>query len=80
MTEANEAVMAAACSLCKWPEEYKDSDDLWREKCDRCPALAAHEQQTEIGVYDTEEIHHGCTVQIWSNSMTGDVSVGWWKE
>lgn len=25
---------------CKWPSEYKDTDDLWDEKCDRCPIIA----------------------------------------
>jgi hypothetical protein len=52
---------------------------LWREKCKQCPALA-EQQQVEAGIFDTEEIHHGCTVQIWSNSRTGETSVGWWKE
>lgn len=33
-----------------------------------------------MSVYDTCEIHHGCTVEIWSNSVTGDVSIGWWEE
>lgn len=31
-------------------------------------------------IYDTEEIHHGCTVQVLTNSVTGKTSVGWWKE
>lgn len=33
-----------------------------------------------VPVYDTEEIHHGCTVQVWSNSQTGEQSIGWWYE
>ena len=28
-------------------------------------------------VFDMEEIHNNCTVQNLSNSVTGDVSVGW---
>lgn len=50
-------------------------------------AIAALEKQegkepiaVETNIYDTEEIHHGCTVQVLHNSVTGDVSVGWWKE
>ena len=23
--------------LCMWPSEFKDPEDLWNEKCDRCP-------------------------------------------
>lgn len=50
-------------------------------------AISALEKQkgkkpiaVETNIYDQEEIHHGCTVQILSNSVTGDVSVGWWEE
>lgn len=38
------------------------------------------EPQITTNIYDQEEIHHGCTVQILRNSLTGEVSVGWWKE
>ena len=31
------------------------------------------------GIYDTEEIHENCTVQILKNSITGEISVGWWE-
>lgn len=34
--------------------------------------------EMEIPIYDQEEIHENCTVQILSNSVTGEVSVGWW--
>lgn len=50
-------------------------------------AISALEKQegkkpitVETNIYDTEEIHHGCIVQILRNSVTGDTSVGWWKE
>lgn len=33
-----------------------------------------------VGVYDKEQTERGCTVQILENSVTGAVSVGWWKE
>ena len=33
----------------------------------------------EIPIYDEEEIHDNCTVQIWRNSHTGQTSIGWWK-
>lgn len=32
----------------------------------------------ETNIFDIEEIHHNCTVQILKNSVTGEVSVGWW--
>ena len=31
-------------------------------------------------MFDEEEIIHNCTVQILRNSMTGEVSIGWWPE
>lgn len=33
-----------------------------------------------IGVYNEEEIHENCTVQVWRNTVTGETSVGWWQE
>lgn len=38
------------------------------------------EQKIETNIYDIEEIHHNCTVQVLCNSVTGEVSVGWRKE
>lgn len=34
----------------------------------------------ETNIFDEEEIHKNCTVQIWRNSVTGAMSVGWWEE
>ena len=42
--------------------------------------LEAAETEVIIPIYDEEEIHHGCTVQVLRNSSTGETSVGWWKE
>ena len=33
----------------------------------------------ETNLYDEEEIHENCTVQILRNSVTGETSIGWWK-
>ena len=33
-----------------------------------------------VGVYNEEEIHENCTVQVWRNTVTGETSVGWWQE
>lgn len=37
------------------------------------------EPKISIAIYDQEEIHDNCTVQILTNSVTGEVSIGWWK-
>lgn len=33
----------------------------------------------DLNVFDEEEIHENCTVQVLRNSVTGEVSVGWWE-
>lgn len=33
----------------------------------------------EINIFDECEIHENCTVEIWRNSKTGEVSIGWWE-
>ena len=33
-------------------------------------------QSIETNIYDEEEIHKNCTVQILRNSVTGDTSIG----
>ena len=37
-------------------------------------------RKIETNVYDIEEVHHNCTVQILRNSVTGEQSIGWWPE
>lgn len=37
------------------------------------------EIQSAIAFFDGEEIIENCTVQILTNSKTGEVSVGWWR-
>lgn len=32
----------------------------------------------EMNIFDQREIHHDCTVEVLSNSITGQVSIGWW--
>lgn len=42
--------------------------------------LLKERAETEINVFDEEEIYHNCTVQVLRNSMTGMESVGWWQK
>lgn len=34
---------------------------------------------TDCALYDEVEVHHNCTVQVLRNSLTGEISVGWWR-
>lgn len=45
---------------------------------DWCPLSYYPDEEVQMSVYDQEEIHPNCTVQVWANSFTGDVSIGWW--
>lgn len=36
-------------------------------------------ENVETNIFDKEEIYNDCTVQILSNSITGEESIGWWK-
>ena len=36
-------------------------------------------EAASTGWFDIEEIHENCTVQILRNSVTGEMSLGWWE-
>ncbi|GKH49041.1 hypothetical protein CE91St46_01520 [Eubacteriales bacterium] len=33
----------------------------------------------ESNLFDKEEIYPDCTVQVLTNTLTGETSVGWWE-
>ncbi len=35
--------------------------------------------QVETNVFDKETIYENCTIQVLTNTVTGEVSVGWWR-
>lgn len=37
------------------------------------------EMQIETNIFDQREVYTNCTVQVLTNSVTGEVSVGWWR-
>lgn len=41
--------------------------------------LAPRGTPYEVFIYDEEEIHENCTVQILKNSVTVEISIGWWE-
>lgn len=34
--------------------------------------------EVHVAIYDKEELYNNCVVQVLTNTVTGDVSVGWW--
>lgn len=57
-------------------EGYLDADMIWRIKY-KIKQLPAPEH-IESNIFDIEELHKDCTVQVLKNSITGEISVGWW--
>lgn len=33
----------------------------------------------ETNMYDKREVHENCTVEILTNTKTGETSIGWWE-
>jgi len=42
--------------------------------------ISMNEEVYANNVYDECEVHHNCTVEIWKNSKTGEVSIGWYED
>lgn len=36
-------------------------------------------EKIESNIFDECEIHENCTVEILRNSVTGEISIGWWE-
>ena len=35
--------------------------------------------EVKTNIFDHEDIYHDCSVQILTNTTTGETSVGWWR-
>lgn len=46
----------------------------------KCSAVCPHfKNVTKLNMYDKCEVIEGCTVEILTNTLTGETSVGWWR-
>lgn len=56
-----------------------------RRECPFCKSrwttyeIRREKPNIDIPIYDKEETHENCTVQVLTNTITGDVSIGWWQ-
>ena len=68
------------CEGCHRHEEENGCDHLERDAADMIEALVEYIEQPEVhvAIYDKEELVNNCVVQVLTNTVTGDVSVGWW--
>ena len=42
------------------------------------PKKSGRIETVDLNLYDKEEIFTNCTVQVLTNTLTGETSVGWW--
>ena len=84
------------CPCCGGPGKLKDIHNKIRQGWVGCPechlyiswkispdgAIRKWKTRTRIAaaVFDRSEIFRGCTVQVLTNTATGETSVGWWPE
>ena len=52
---------------------FKDRSRFIELPCNKINAIV------ESNIYDEEEIYYDCTVQVLRNSITGETSVGWFR-
>ena len=76
--------LPTACSQCPWLKclgcgvTFKPipADLLIFDKPEWCPIYEYSDVKTNV--FDQIEEHPNCTVQILKNSVTGEISVGWY--
>ena len=57
----------------KYCEHFKDRSRFIELPCNKINATV------ESNIYDEEEVYYDCTVQVLRNSITGETSVGWFR-
>ena len=57
----------------KYCEYFKDRSRFIELPCNKMNATV------ESNIYDEEETYYDCTVQVLRNSITGETSVGWFR-
>mgnify|MGYP007101876401 CR=1 FL=1 len=62
-----DALMAAAKRTEKSRQEEPQAEDTGAD------------MDISMSLYDQEELYPDCTVQVLTNTVTGETSVGWWR-
>lgn len=65
------------CKDCVFVKKHNTDVGFWGCKLDELPC--EWKMPPETNIYDEEEIHKNCTVQILKNSVTEETSIGWWE-
>ena len=80
MATCKECIHCAVCGFDDDEIEYtvlcsffKDRSRFIEIPCNKINATV------ESNIYDEEEVYYDCTVQVLRNSITGETSVGWFR-
>lgn len=65
------------CGVCEYSDKGCGRTALMSATIE---ALEAYIHPETSGLYDIEEVHENCTVEVWKNSVTGEMSVGWYPD
>lgn len=62
------------------PTKSADDCDFFKD-CSRFIELPCNKMNAtvESNIYDEEETYYDCTVQVLRNSITGETSIGWFR-
>lgn len=72
-------------SVDEFMEQYKvtDTEHVYSNGIEYVPIYRMKQWfdrcRYQINMYDKCDVIEGCTVEILTNTLTGDTSVGWWR-
>ena len=71
-----ECAQTCGCGACRY--SY-DGCSHYKILMAAAETLESYIHPESSGLYDIEEVHDNCRVEVWKNSVTGEVSVGWYE-
>lgn len=78
-------MMTFPASVEEFMEQYKmtDTEHVYSNGAEYVPIYRMKQWfehcRHQMNMYDQCEIIEGCTVEILTNTLTGETSVGWWR-
>lgn len=69
---------SAECLCCGIETKRYLGDQITQEGRKRAIEAWNRRTKVEVNIYDKEETYPNCTVQVLTNTATGETSVGWW--
>lgn len=61
-----------------WTNTNMGDQVVFKTIIDNMPTVMADRTEIASSIFDTVERYDNCTVEVLTNSVTGEQSVGWW--